>query len=74
MMLITHKPFESNQNELKLVYIHDSLVGIRPLEVISVYCDEEELSKAYDILGRKPSKREGMNFIGVNAQEIVANW
>jgi len=73
-MLITHKPRESNRNELEFVCIHDSLADIKTLEVISVYCDGEELSKAYNILGRKPSKRDEMIFIGVNAQEIVANW
>lgn len=74
MMLITHKPCESHRNELESVSIHDSLVDIRTLEVISVYCDGEELQKAYNILGRKPSNRNEMVFIGVNAQEIVANW
>ena len=74
MMIVRHKPFESHKKEIESVGTDDSLQHIRPFEVISVYCEGEELSKAYDILGRKPSSRKEMVFISVNAQEIVANW
>jgi len=74
MMLITHKPCESHKLELEAVGINDRIQHVKSLEVISVYCDGEELLKAYDILGRKPSSKSEMVFIGINAQEIVANW
>lgn len=73
-MLIAHKPCESHKLELEAVGINDILQNVRAFEVISVYCDGEALLKAYDILGRKPSSKSGMVFIGINAQEIVANW
>lgn len=73
-MLITYKPCESHKLELEAVGINDGIPHVRSLEVTSVYCDGEELLKAYDILGRKPSSKSEMVFIGINAQEIVANW
>ena len=73
-MIVRHRPFESQKKEVESVGTDDGLQRIRPFEVISIYCEGEELSKAYDILGRKPSSRREMVFIGVNAQEIVANW
>lgn len=74
MMIITHKPFESHKIEAEIVRKGDSIHYINPSEVISVCCNEEDLPKAYDILGRVPSIRKEMIFMGDNAKEIVANW
>jgi hypothetical protein len=73
-MIIVHEPFESHKKKVEYVGKDDSLQHIFPFEVISVCCEEEELYKAYRILGRKPCGRKEMVFMGVNAQEIVANW
>jgi hypothetical protein len=44
------------------------------LSVIKIEANGEELVKCCEILRRAPSKSKTYTFIGVNAQEIAANW
>lgn len=42
--------------------------------VIKIQADGDELQRCCDILGRQLPNNRVYTFVGVNAQEIAANW
>lgn len=42
--------------------------------VVSIQADGDELERCYEILGRPMPPCRVYTFLGVNAQEIAANW